>query len=169
MNHPGGPRVLVISSTADFATDSLAAYPWAMAEALSAGHDVILAVPELTAVSHGRFAVVYYNDRNIGLLVRDSDVVIFSSAVAARHSSLIGMGTLRAAPVAALKKGNLKKTRSVGNIESPGNLGGQEYFVLLPALPRQAAPGLFYYLARLRYHLRRGRRPSGRLAGRRPD
>lgn len=65
---------------------------WTLAEALSANHDVILALPELSGLSHGSFAVVYYNSRNIAMVARDSDVVISDAPALAHHQQLLNAG-----------------------------------------------------------------------------
>ena len=65
---------------------------WALAEALSANHDVILALPKLSGLSHGSFAVVYYSSRNIAMVARDSDVVICGTAALALHQQLLNAG-----------------------------------------------------------------------------
>ena len=65
---------------------------WALAEALSANHDVILALPKLSGLSHGSFAIVYYNSRNIAMVARDSDVVICDPPALALHQQLLNAG-----------------------------------------------------------------------------
>ena len=44
---------------------------WALAEALSANRDVILALPKLSDFPTASFAIVYYNSRNIAMVARD--------------------------------------------------------------------------------------------------
>ena len=81
-------RVLVACSGQPETTDR----SWLMAEALSSRHDVILAVPAVTGLSHRKFAVVYYNARNLWLIARDSDVVVCDPAVLAAQPQLLKAG-----------------------------------------------------------------------------
>ncbi len=92
-----GKRILVISDAVPTGTDRAAGRSWRLAEALAASQDVILAVPEVTPVSHRSFAVVFYNSWNIGMIVRDSDATVCAASVLAACPSIIKAGT----PVAA--------------------------------------------------------------------
>lgn len=87
--------MLVISGTAVPESD-LANRSWRLAELLSRVADIILAVPELTGLSHAGFAVVFYNRRNIGMIARDSDAVVCDPDVIKAHPFIINTG----APVA---------------------------------------------------------------------
>lgn len=92
-----GQRVLIISSRPVLANnDEPHTRCWQLAVALAQTQDIILAVPEVTALSHPLFAVIYYNRRNVGLLAKDSDVVILDCAVLKEYPSLVDAG----APVA---------------------------------------------------------------------
>ena len=93
----GKSSMLVISSRVVSPDNvSPASRCWQLAGALAKTQEVILAVPEVTGLSHHGFAVVYYNHRNIGMISRDSDAVVCDAAVLREHPSLINAG----APVA---------------------------------------------------------------------
>ena len=91
-------RILVISDR-EIATeaDIPESTGWRLAAALAKIQDVILAVPELTGLSHRDFAVVYYNRRNIALVAADSDAVILAARTLTRLPQIVATGT----PVAA--------------------------------------------------------------------
>lgn len=87
---PARTRVLVVSGGAG--RDPAAGRAWALAGALATGHDVILALPAVTGLSHPAFAIVYYNRRNLALLARDSDVVVCEAAVAIDQPFILEQG-----------------------------------------------------------------------------
>ncbi len=76
---------------------------WRLAEGLAASNDVILAVPALTSLSHERFAVVYYNRRNVAMIARDSDVAVCDAAAATEQPSLPDAGKPLAVDLAGLR------------------------------------------------------------------
>lgn len=87
---PDRIRVLAVVGDAESApADSRA---WGLAEALAASHDVVLALPAVTGLSHDAFAVIYYNSRNLALLAKDSDVVVCDAAIAGGYQSLFEQG-----------------------------------------------------------------------------
>ncbi|MCL6106151.1 MAG: hypothetical protein M1309_02210 [Actinobacteria bacterium] len=88
-----GKRILVISDAVPTEKDGAAGRSWRLAEALAASQDVILAVPEVTRVSHRNFAVVFYNSWNIGMIARDSDATVCTASVLAACPSIIKAGT----------------------------------------------------------------------------
>ncbi len=77
---------------------------WLLAESLSLEADIILALPELTRMSHPMFAVVYYNRRNIDLIARDSDAVVCDPVVIKRHPALVNTGASFAIDLAAVDR-----------------------------------------------------------------
>ena len=108
MNRTGQNRVLVASSEVVSPGEAEpAARCWQLAEALADFHDVILALPEVTGLSHRRFAVLYYNSRNLAMMAKDSDAVVVDAAVILNHPGVIEAGS----PVAA-------------GLAVPGNGGG---------------------------------------------
>ncbi|MHB1390846.1 MAG: hypothetical protein ACYCXF_06365 [Thermoleophilia bacterium] len=148
-----GHRLLVISGTADINTVSAVGSAWDLARRLSLAHDVILAVPEVTGLSHPRFAVVYYNRRNIGLLVRDSDIAVFGRGVFTDHPALREMGVLRTAPAPVLMTGNLD-SGSPFPVEGKtlDEVAQDELFLLEPYRPA-VATGISLYIKRFRRRL----------------
>lgn len=148
------PRVLVISDTSGFGTGQAGGPAWSLAEALSRDHDVVLAVPAITQASHRMFAVVYYNRRNIALLVRDSDIVIFGPSSLAEYPFLGESGPLLAAGADSFRSGEFEgRSLDLGPDANP-NLSPGELLVLRP--DHQVATGIQHYLGRLRFHLRQG-------------
>lgn len=97
---PGRTRVLVVAAAAG--TDPATGRAWGLAEALAAGHDVILALPAVTGLTHPAFAIVYYNRRNLALMVRDSDAVVCEAAAAADQPFLLEQGRPVALDLAAI-------------------------------------------------------------------
>lgn len=85
-------RVLVVCGNAVVPDDIAGDRCWMLAESLAAAHDVILALPQVSELFHDDFAVVYYNARNVGLVARDSDVVICDAAALGAHARLIDVG-----------------------------------------------------------------------------
>ncbi|GBE58083.1 hypothetical protein BMS3Abin01_01011 [bacterium BMS3Abin01] len=146
---------------------------WRLAEALSAGHDVILCMPAITAVSHPGFAVVYYNQRNLSLLARDSDMVLVQSGAAEAHAFFSESGKLFAADWGTIIAGRLPAGQPPAAGEAPADNGGPDFLVWLPPVERK---GPVYYFRRLRFHLetlgwrRTARRGwslvSGKISGR---
>ncbi len=65
---------------------------WLLAEALADSHDVILALPFISQLSHENFAVVYYVGRNIPLVARDSDCVVCDAEALVRNPLLLDAG-----------------------------------------------------------------------------
>ncbi|MFA5801776.1 MAG: hypothetical protein WC911_04790 [Thermoleophilia bacterium] len=130
---------------------------WTLAEALSATHDVILAVPEKTGHSHRSFAVVYYTRRNIGLLAAASEVVICDRKVLDRNPFLAETSCPIPASLKNLAAGDIDSVLEGGDAENHMEPGKDEADMFIWRSP-SAVPdkGLRYYLARLRYHLRTG-------------
>lgn len=132
-NEHGRNRVLVVSSEPVSQDDSSpAGRCWELAESLSQSHDVILALPRLTDLSHRCFAVLYYNRRNIRLLAEGCDVVICDQLVLKAHPSLAEAGR----PV-------------ITDLDTPA---GE---LQLPP-PHRVQRGPLHYLRRLRYYLQAG-------------
>lgn len=156
-----GPRkrILVISDAGEGARPggarSESRPAWTLAEALSLDHDVILAVPGITKDSHPRFAVVYYNRRNIGLLASDSDLVIFGPPVLKENPFLEKVGFLAAASRQAIKKGDFEGISRLQEAGALEGLSSGELLVLRPVPVKVKNPGPSYFLARLRGYLRR--------------
>lgn len=127
---------------------------WSLAETLAPGHDVILAVPRVSGISHPLFAVVFYNARNIGLLARDSDVVIIYRSAFAAHPGLADAGRLEAAAETAISAGRFMGRAVLKKTDILAGLGPEELLVLYPAAPEGAPQGVSHYFNRLRFHLR---------------
>ncbi|MBI5870915.1 MAG: hypothetical protein HZB44_08205 [Actinobacteria bacterium] len=85
-------RVLVVCSNTPGPGEAAGDRCWLLAESLASAHDVILALPQVSELFHEDFAVVYYNARNVGLVARDSDVVICDATALESHLSLIDAG-----------------------------------------------------------------------------
>ncbi|MCL4472355.1 MAG: hypothetical protein M1455_00220 [Actinobacteria bacterium] len=130
-------RVLVACSEPPEAVDPPAATDrcWPMAEALAAGHDVILAVPAVTGLYHRRFAVVYYNSRNLWLVARDSDVVVCDAAVLAGNPQLLKAGKPLAVDLsgAPLPGESGAAAHEIGRV-----LGTADFFICASEEERQA-------------------------------
>ncbi len=112
---------------------------WPLAEALSADDDVILALPVLTRLSHEQFAVVYYNSRNIGLVARDSDVVICDTGALTLHPQLMDAGKPMAVDLAGVA---VPQDGGVGADPGAGSAAA-----VCPAEGEMTAPGLTDVLA----------------------
>lgn len=152
-----GHRLLIISGTADFDAGSQAGSSWDLAQALAGHHDVILAVPEVTGASHPQFAVIYYSRRNIGLLVRDSDIAVFGRGVFAGYPTLGEMGVLKTAPAPAVRAGALDSGSPFPiDRKTLDEVAQNELFLLRPSTPVAAAKGISHYINRFRRHLRQG-------------
>ncbi|MHB0866271.1 MAG: hypothetical protein ACYC6B_01585 [Thermoleophilia bacterium] len=151
-----GHRLLIISGTTDFDAVTETGSAWDLARSLASDHDVILAVPEVTRLSHPRFAVVYYNARNLGLLVRDSDVAVFGRGVFAGYPSLREMGELKTAPAPAVRAGALDGGSPFPvDRKTLDEVAQDELFLLIPFKPA-VATGISLYLKRIRRRLRQG-------------
>ncbi|MHB9112167.1 MAG: hypothetical protein ACYC4D_06015 [Thermoleophilia bacterium] len=85
-------RVLVVCGNTPGPDEAAGDRCWLLAESLASAHDVILALPQVSELFHKDFAVVYYNARNVGLVARDSDVVICDAAALESHVKLIDAG-----------------------------------------------------------------------------
>ncbi|MHB8793018.1 MAG: hypothetical protein ACYC6O_06735 [Thermoleophilia bacterium] len=85
-------RVLVVCGDTQGPDEAGGDRCWLLAESLASAHDVILAIPRVSGLSHQDFAVVYYNARNVGLVARDSDVVICDATALESHGQLIDAG-----------------------------------------------------------------------------
>ena len=124
-------RILVVGSEAVGPdSKSPAAGCWRLAEELSGGHDVILALPATTSYAHRDFAVLYYNNRNIRLIAGGCDIVFCDEAVLESYPALAEAGV----PV-------------VSSLEVPP--GG---LTLPPVVKKGRGPR--HYLKRFRYHMR---------------
>lgn len=124
-------RILVVGSEAvGPESKAPAAGCWRLAEELSGGHDVILALPATTSYAHSDFAVLYYNNRNIRLIAGGCDMVFCDEAVLESHPALAEAGV----PV-------------VSSLEVPP--GG---LTLPPVVKKGRGP--LHYLRRFRYHMR---------------
>lgn len=128
---------------------------WTLAEALSATHDVILAVPEKTGHSHRNFAVVYYTRRNIGLLAAASEVVICDRKVLDRNPFLAETSCPIPASLKNLAASDIDSVLEGGDAENHREPGKDEAGMFIWRSPSTVPDkGLRYYLARLRYHIR---------------
>lgn len=85
-------RVLVVCGNTPGPDEAAGDRCWLLAESLASAHDVILALPEVSELFHEDFAVVYYNARNVGLVARDSDVVVCDAAALESHITIIDAG-----------------------------------------------------------------------------
>lgn len=85
-------RVLVVCSKVSGQDGATGDRCWLLAESLASAHDVILALPQVSELVHENFAVVYYNARNVGLVARDSDVVICDAGAMESHARLVDVG-----------------------------------------------------------------------------
>jgi len=148
-------RVLIVSDSQDADSDLTAGGLWHLAEALSPRNDVILAFPRRTGAQHADFAVIYYNQRNLGLLAADSDVVILAPGVRETNPPLISLGKFRVLTAGQILSEGLLPP---GLREMPAgaeDLGAGGLVVLWPDAP--AGPsGAGHHWRRLRYHLQHG-------------
>ncbi len=151
---PERQRVLVVASekvdSPEAAVDNAS---WRLAEALSGGHDVILCMPAISTVSHPGFAVVYYNQRNLGLLARDSDVVLVQSGAAGALSFFSDSGKLFAVDWGTLIAGRLPAGQPPDAGEARADNGDPAFLAWLPPVERK---GPAFYSRRLRFHFQTG-------------
>lgn len=156
-----GERILIIGDAGEDSDPGGAGRSpgpaWSLAETLSRGHDIILAVPRLTKASHPRFAVIYYNRRNIGLIARDCDIVIFSPGALEKNPSLAKTGPLVAVPAHLVKEGNFRGVLPVSGPAEPQSqsAGSGDLLVLRPLPVKIRNPWPSRFLARLRGRARR--------------
>jgi len=85
-------RVLVVCSRTPGPDDTTGDRCWQLAESLASANDVILALPQVSELFHENFTVVYYNARNVGLVARDSDLVICDAGALESHARLVDSG-----------------------------------------------------------------------------
>lgn len=85
-------RVLVVCSRTPGPDDVAGDRCWQLAESLASAHDVILALPQVSELFHEDFTVVYYNSLNVGLVARDSDVVVCDAGVLESNARLVDAG-----------------------------------------------------------------------------
>jgi hypothetical protein len=151
---PDRKRVLVVES-GELEDEAAAAVSEAyrLAEAMSRDHDVILAVPAVSSVSNPGFAIVYYNQRNLALLARDSDVVLLRPALADEYDFFRESGKLFESDwgtiIAGVLPGGMPPMAGKG-----GTAEGSRRFLAWE--PPAVGKGPAYYLHRLRYHLQAG-------------
>lgn len=126
---------------------------WGLAEALSRDYDVILTTPATGKASHPGFAVVYYNRRNLGLLSRDSDLVLVEAPLVNDYDFFSETGKLFNADWDTIIGGSLSEPALLP-LELAGSAGpGPDFKVWIPPLEKK---GFSYYLGRLRFHFRAG-------------
>lgn len=144
-------RVMVVTSRATPPQEEGDNRAWKVAEALSRSHDVILALPATTDFTHRQFAVIYYNQRNLGLIARDSDVVICDRDAARSHDFFTTSGSISPAPASLLLEGALGGAGPSARTRE----GDSDYYVWTPPEEKHRY-GPSHYARRLRYYLRTG-------------
>lgn len=142
-------RVLVVSDAIVSPDGDPGGEAWEIAEALSRDYDVILALPGATSYTHGDFAVIYYNQRNLGLVARDSEAVICGRDILEANSFFRAAGSVAPTSRARLRQGVIE------GVAAPAAATGDSYYIWLPP-EDQDQRGAGHYLARLRFHKQRG-------------
>lgn len=162
------PRVLIAGSAADVEAGAAASGAWRLAESLAAANDVILAFPAHTGAQSAQFAVIYYNQRNLGLLARDSDAVIFAADVLQANPDLADLGPIESVPAVRINEAELKTSEEdlacgpardrqrAAAVVPREDEPGEKLLVLRPYPPREAGRGIGHYMSSLRRHLREG-------------
>ncbi|RJQ43901.1 MAG: hypothetical protein C4534_07245 [Gaiellales bacterium] len=130
-------RVLVVGSEAVSPEEGRDDEGREIAEALSREYDVILALPATTSYTHPDFAVIYYNQRNLGLVAQDSELVVCGRDIFAANSFFSDGAAVPASPT-LLKR---------GIIEAAGG-GDGPYYVWRP--PERESAGQVGRWRRLR-------------------
>lgn len=145
-------RVLVVSDTAEPDSGQWDAV-WKVAAALAREHDVILALPAATSYSHTDFAVIYYNQRNLGLVAKDSEAVVCGGDIIADHSFFTDDGSIVPTSVTLLRQGFLReRAGEPARAEDPA-AGG--YYIWFPPEEKNKH-GVSHYGKKLRYYLHKG-------------
>lgn len=143
--------MLVVSGTAseeDGAWDDA----WSMATALSRDHDVILALPATSSHTHPDFAIIYYNQRNLGLVAKDSEAVVCDSSIVAANPFFISSGSIIPADAIRLRMGVLGGSdAALEQQEDPP----EGYYIWVPPeeKPAGASAG---YMKKIRYYMHKG-------------
>ena len=143
----GRVRVLVVSNS-DIEAAGGGDSNREIAEALARDYDVILALPSATNYTHSGFAVIYYNQRNLVLVARDSELVICDKDVFAANRFFTDSGSIAAANLPRLRQG-------VIDAEAIDAEQDSSYFVWVPPeQPGPRPPG--GALHKWRYYLQKG-------------
>lgn len=143
----GRVRVLVVGEAAVSPEQDTDDESCVIAKALSRDHDVILALPATTTYTHDDFAVIHYNQRNLGLVARDSEVVVCGRDVFQANSFFQDSGNAATASLPRLKEGRI-------DADGP-DADGSHFYIWVPPVARGSQPraGLRY---KWRYYRQRG-------------
>lgn len=142
--------MLVVSDTASPEGDHWDE-AWEMASALARDHDVILALPAATSHTHRDFAVIYYNQRNLGLVAKDSEAVVSSADIIAANTFFTSSGSIVTANASQLRRGIL-----AGDSETtPAAPGVDGYYIWIPA-EEKPGHGPKHTIKKLRYYMHKG-------------